>query len=203
MAGPSLSEAQGLLGISLESWLTITAIVLGPILALGAQRRLDSMRERRERQVRVFRELMITRYIRLSPRHVEALNAVPMEFGNSGKQKKVLDRWKEYLDHLGTDSSKDPSAWSLRGFDLLVDLLFDMSQCLGYDFEKLRIKREAYMPQLFADIEAQQHALRKQLLELTDGTGRRKLAVAVFEQKFPDLALTPDRPPGEGPKNGS
>ena len=202
MATSALVGTYGWLGIPLESWLTMVAIILGPIFALWAQRKLDSMRERRERQVRVFRELMITRYIRLSPRHVEALNAVPMEFGNSGKQKKVLDRWKEYLDHLGTDSTKDPNAWSLKGFDLLVDLLFDMSQCLGYDFEKLRIKREAYMPQLFADIEAQQHALRKQLLELTDGTGRRKLPVAVFEQKFPDLADERQRHVEDAPENG-
>ena len=111
-----------------------------------------------------------------------------MEFEDTGKQKRVLDHWKEYLDHLGTDSTKDPSGWSSKGFELLVDLLFEMSVCLGYDFEKLRIKREAYLPQMFADIEAQQHALRRQLLELTDGTGRRKLPVALFEQRFPDLA---------------
>lgn len=177
------------MGVSLESWLTIVAIVLGPILALYAQRVLDSFREKRRRQILIFRELMITRYTRLSPRYVEALNAVPIEFENRGRQKRVLDKWKECLDHLGTDSTKDPNAWSVRGFDLVVDLLYEMSQCLGYDFEKLRIKREAYLPQMFADIEAQQHALRRQLLELTDGTGKRKLPVAVFEQKFPDLKV--------------
>jgi hypothetical protein len=165
----------------------MAAIVLGPILALYAQRLLDSFREKRRRQLWVFRELMITRYTRLSPRWVEALNAVPIEFEDTGKQKQVLDKWKECLDHLGTDSTKDPNAWSLKAFDLVVDLLFEMSRCLGYDFEKLRIKREAYLPKMFAEIEAQQHALRQQLLELTDGTGRRKLPVATFEQRFPDV----------------
>lgn len=177
------------LGVSLEGWLTIAAIILGPILALCAQRALDFLREKRHRKLRVFRELMVTRYIRLSPRHVEALNAVPMEFKNLGKEKKVLDAWKEYLDHLGTDATIDLNAWTLRGSDLLADLLFEMSDLLGYDFEKLRIKREAYVPKLFIDMEAEQHMLRKQLLELTDGTGKRKLPIAKFEQEFPDVKL--------------
>jgi hypothetical protein len=193
MDAPTAAETHRWLGMSFESWLTILAIVLGPILALYAQRVLDSFREKRRRQIWVFRELMITRYTRLSPRYVEALNAVPIEFDNTGKQKKVLDKWKECLDHLSSDSTKYPNGWSVRGFDLVVDLLFEMSQCLGYSFEKLRIKREAYLPQMFADIEAQQHALRRQLLELTDGTGRRKLPVAMFEQKFPDLSDLPKK----------
>src|SRR5579862_8591689 len=114
------------LGISLEAWLTIVAIILGPILALGAQRVLDWLREKRNRKLRLFRELMVTRYMRLSPRHVEALNMVPLEFKNEGNEKKVLDAWKEYLDHLGTDSTQDTNAWAKTGFDLLVDLLFEM-----------------------------------------------------------------------------
>jgi hypothetical protein len=185
-------EAHKLLGISLESWLTILAIIVGPMLALFAQRALDWLRERRNRKVRLFRELMVTRYMRLSLRHVEALNMVPLEFKDEGDEKKVLDAWKEYLDHLGTDATIDGNAWGKAGFGLLVDLLFEMSKALNYDFEKLRIRKEAYSPKLFADVEAEWHTLRKQLVELTDGTGRRKLPVASFEQPFPDL-----KPPAE------
>jgi hypothetical protein len=188
---PSIALGSGISNISIESWLTIAAILLGPILALYAQRLLDSFREKRRRQRWVFRELMITRYTRLSPRYVEALNAVPIEFGGRGGEKHVVEKWKECLDHLGTDSKKNPGAWSQTSFELVIDLLFEMSKCLGYNFERLEIKREAYLPQMFADIEAQQHALRRQLLELTDGSGRRKLPVAVFEQGFPDLAQPP------------
>jgi hypothetical protein len=187
MDAPNAIETHKWLGISLEAWLTIVAIILGPILALFAQRALDWIREKKNRKLRLFRELMVTRYMRLSPRHVEALNMVPLEFKDEGGEKKVLDAWKEYLDHLGTDSSQDVNAWGKKGFDLLVDLLFEMSSSLGYDFEKLRIKKEMYSPKLFADVEAEWHTLRKQLVELTDGTGRRKLPIAAFEQSFPDV----------------
>jgi len=189
MDAPTAVEAHKWLGITLEGWLTIAAVILGPILALYAQRWLDDFRERRERQVRVFRELMITRSTRLSPRHVEALNVVPLEFENKGKEKKVLVAWKAYLDHLGTDSSKDLPAWVKTGIGLLIDLLHEMSQCLGYTFEKLSIEKEIYLPQLFNTLEQEQNTLRQRLLELMDGTGRRKLPIATFEQGFPDVKL--------------
>jgi len=166
--------------------------MVGPFFALAAQRWLDSSRDKRSRQLRVFRELMITRSMRLSPRHVEALNGVPLEFENKGKEKRVFDAWKAYLDHLGTDSTKDGAAWNRMGSGLLIELLHEMSLRLGYPIEKLRIESEVYLPQLFNQLEMEQNTLRRQLLELTDGTGRRKLPVGMFEQSFPDVK-PPDR----------
>ncbi len=175
------------LGISLESWLTIAAIVVGPILALYFQRLLDSIREKHNRQLRVFRELMITRSQRLSQRHVEALNAVLLEFKNKGKDKNILAAWKVYLDHLGTDSTKDARAWTRRAAELFLEIIYEMSKRVGFKIEKLRIENEIYLPQLFNIIETEQTALRKELLEVLNGTGSRKIPVAVFEQRFPDI----------------
>ena len=183
----SAAETHKWLGISLEGWLTIAAVVVGPILALAAQRVLDNLREEHTRQERVFRELMITRAQRLSPRHVEALNAVPLEFRKTHKNKKILGAWKAYLDHLGTDSNKDLAAWVRTGTEKLVELLYVMSQRVGPKLEKLSIETEVYLPTMFNTIEAQQTAVRQQILEVLDGRGTRKIPVAVFEQKFPDI----------------
>jgi hypothetical protein len=198
MNAANLVETHKLLGISLESWLTIAAIVLGPILALLAQRELDNLREEHQRQVRIFRELMITRAQRLSQRHVEALNAVPLEFKKTRKNKNILDAWKAYFDHLGTDSTKDPSAWARGGATLLVELLYEMSQRLGPKMKKLSIESEVYLPQMFNTIEMEQQALRRQILEILGGKGTRKIPVAVFEQRFPDIKLPPK---ADGPEN--
>lgn len=187
MDAPAAIETHRWLGISLESWFTIVAVVVGPILALYTQRVLDKFRERRDRQTRLFRELMITRTTRLTTRHVEALNGVPLEFKNKGKEKKVIEAWKAYLGHLGTDAAKDPEAWNRAGTALLIELLHEMSQRLGYKFGKLSIEREVYLPRMFNDLEVQQNTLRTQLLELLDGKGTRKLPIAIFEKKFPDL----------------
>ncbi|MGC1105125.1 MAG: DUF6680 family protein [Candidatus Acidiferrales bacterium] len=187
MVAPTAVETHRWLGISLEGWLTIAAVVVGPILALAAQRVLDNLREEHTRQVRVFRELMITRAQRLSPRHVEALNAVPLEFRKTHKNKNILGAWKVYLDHLGTDSTKDFVAWVRTGSEKLVELLYEMSQRVGPKLEKLSIETEVYLPTMFNTIEAQQTAIRQQILEVLDGRDTRKIPVAVFEQKFPDI----------------
>ena len=81
-----------------------------------------------------------------------------------------------------------------RSVELTAVLLTVMGKCLGYDFDKVYVKKAAYYPKFAVNVEEEQHALRKQVLELLDGTGRRKLPVAFFEQRFPDLI---DRPPTE------
>jgi len=179
------------IGISLESWLTIAAVILGPILALYTQRLLDNRRAKHDRQLRVFRELMITRTQRLSPRHVEALNAVPLEFEDKGKGKNVIQKWKAYLDHLGTDSSKDSDAWVTTGTDLLVNMLYEMARAVGFNTDKIKIGHQIYLPQLFDTIEREETALRQQLLEVLNGSGARKIPIAVFETRFPDLIDQP------------
>jgi hypothetical protein len=65
-----------------------------------------------------------------------------------------------------------------------------MGKTLGYDFDKVYLKKGAYYPEIAFNVEQEQHALRKQLLEVLDGTGRRKIPIATFEQKFPDLINT-------------
>ncbi len=49
------------LGIKLEGWLTILAVLLSPLIALEVQRRLEERRERLTRKVDIFRKLMTTR----------------------------------------------------------------------------------------------------------------------------------------------
>lgn len=182
-------EPHNWLGISLESWLTLIAIVIGPFLALLFQRWLDNLRQRRDRQVRVFRELMITRTQRLTSRHVEALNALTLEFRSGGKDKKIFNAWRAYLEHLGTDATKDSPKWIQKGGELLVELLYEMSQRLGPKLDKSRIEKEVYLPQLFNVVENEQAALRQRFLELLDGKGTRKLPVSVFGKGFPDIDL--------------
>ena len=60
--------------------LTILAVILGPILAVQAQKAIERWRERRNRKLWVFKTLMATRGSRLSPNHVQALNMIDLEF---------------------------------------------------------------------------------------------------------------------------
>lgn len=80
---------------------SVAAIVASPIIALEVQKHLDEGRAARERKLSIFRKLMTTRATTMSPAHVEALNAIEVEFyATSGPDKKVLDAWRMYNDHL-------------------------------------------------------------------------------------------------------
>ena len=64
---------------------TIVAIILGPIVALWLQRISERRRDQRNRKLVIFKELMATRATRLSPRHVDALNAIEVEFSDGSQ----------------------------------------------------------------------------------------------------------------------
>ena len=154
--------------ITLTDWLTMTAIIIGPILAVRIQRYLDSVKERKQRKLNLFHTLMATRASRVSFEHVKALNMIDIEFHNGTKKdKKVRDAWKIYQDHLNNRSSSD-GVWSDKSFELLVDLLYEMAQSLNYDFDKVLLKN-AYTPVAHANQEDDLLLIRQGLVQLFKG----------------------------------
>jgi Family of unknown function (DUF6680) len=196
------------LGIRLEGWLTITAIVLGPIIALALQRWSERRRELRWRKLFVFKELMATRASssRVSSRHVDALNAIEIEFSGRG-DKPVLDAWQNYLDQLNTPfdaESKDASArWNDKVDDMLVDLLYEMSKGLGYDFSKVSLRKGIYYPKAHGDLETDQWMLRKYFLEVMAGTRMMGSKIVTGDQPLKmEIVNLPVRPPTAEPEEG-
>lgn len=112
---------------------------------------------------------MATRAYNVSPSHVEALNSIDLEFSNKRPlEKAVLDIWQQYLDHLGI-LQMDPGTWNIRRVDLLVDLLYAMGKCVGYDFNKTQIKNGTYSPTVHGRIEDEEGRIRSMTLELLEG----------------------------------
>jgi hypothetical protein len=147
----------------------VIATLVGPILAVQAQKWLEPRRERDQRQRWVFRTLMATRATKLAPSHVEALNAVPVEFyGKSEPLRAILEAWKIYMDHLNANATPD-QAWSDRGDDLFVALLRSMATFLGYRFDPVALRREVYFPRGHAQIETDQTAIRQGVASLLRG----------------------------------
>src|SRR3989338_11455892 len=151
--------------------LTIIAIIVGPILAIQVQKFLESKREEKKRRLRVFKTLMVTRSAVLSPLHVEALNSIDIEFNSTAEEDKyVRNAWKAYLDELvhypkdGQDDDK--KRWAEKIDTLLVELLSVMSKAVGYDFDKTYIKRTAYTPIKYSDIEFEQDFIRRSLVKI-------------------------------------
>jgi hypothetical protein len=183
-----MDKAALLLGVvgAVISTITIFAIYYGPISALRIQRKLDEDREARNRKSLLFKTLMMYRATPLNLNFVQALNLIDVEFTGKGeKEKAVRDAWKELLDHLS--NMREAANPAERSIELTAVLLCVMGKCLGYDFDKVYVKKAAYYPLFAVNVEEEQHTLRKQVLELLDGKGTRKLPVAIFEQRFPDL----------------
>jgi hypothetical protein len=169
----------------LRDWIEILAIFLGPITALWVQRLLDRFREVRRQKENLYATLMRLRGASLTPEYVNALNLIDMVFKGDGKSERLIRaKWKALMDHFNTKSSE--KGWGEKRQDLNVDLLAAIGEHLGYKFEPSHIKRQVYFPQALSDQWEESNRLRKQLLEVLDGRGTRKIPVALFETKFPE-----------------
>jgi hypothetical protein len=176
-------------------WLTIVALLCGPVLAVQAQKWIETLREKKNRRLYVFKRLMATRGTPVSPGHVEALNMIDLEFaGNNDIDKNVSTRWHEYLDHLNS-LSQDPAVqekqvpvWTERKDALFASLLHDMGKAVGYDFDTVQIRRGIYTPIGHANFEIETQALRRLLLQVLLGERTLPLDVRSLPQvQAPDL----------------
>ncbi|TBA26008.1 DUF6680 family protein [Rhizobium ruizarguesonis] len=158
----------------------VAATLMGPILAVQAQRLVDLAREKRNRRVTIFRTLMATRASSLSPDHVEALNAIPIEFyGKSRVFKEVVEAWRMLLDHLGKEQT-NMDLWVQRRQTLFVDLLLKLSAAVGYEFSRLELEREVYSPVGHSIVQGEQEVIRKGLYKLFAGETSLPLDIKSF-----------------------
>jgi len=66
-------------------WLTLLAIVLGPIAAVQAQKWIERATEEKRQRLLIFRTLMRTRGNIVSREHVDALNMIPLVFSKKNE----------------------------------------------------------------------------------------------------------------------
>lgn len=165
------------LGIKPEGWLTIAAIVLGPLLAFAVQQWRDARLEEIERKREIYKQLLLTLKVSMAPRHVDAINSIPLEFY---KESKVMQAWRLYTSHLN-DFAMVRNAnqrWREKKFELLVDLAFEVGQTLGYvHIDKATLNDNLYVPQGYADVEEEQRQIRECVLKVLKG--ERPVAVTM------------------------
>ncbi|WP_441255913.1 DUF6680 family protein [Tardiphaga sp. 285_C5_N1_2] len=151
--------------LRLSDWVIAGCTLLGPVLAVQAQKWVEGFREKRSRRLTIFRTLMATRAQNLSAAHVEALNAVPIDFY---KDKKVMDAWEEYFMHLTSAPPAIDPTWGSRRIDLFVKLLAAIGSRVGYQFNVAEMNR-IYFPNAHSDLDEQQNFVRKAVVGLLKG----------------------------------
>jgi hypothetical protein len=138
------------IGTIVISILTVGAIIVAPIVALNVQRKADEAREWKNRKLWIFKTLMSNRFTRLNPAFVQALNMIDIEF-TAAPEKGIQDAWKNLLDHYNDWGGKTPEQRKVdedRDFEtatnLLAELLVKMGKQLGYDFDKVYVKKSCF-----------------------------------------------------------
>jgi hypothetical protein len=179
----------------MNNWLIIVSTLLGPILAVQAQKWIERFREKRGRKMRIFQALMATRAVRLSPEHVQNLNMIDVAFYGSLNRRTrtetaVLDAWKEYLDHLNNPyTTGEENRWLHRQTELFSNLLYAISQDLGYSYDKVELNKGAYSPRAHSNIENEQTEIRQLAIKVLSGAQPMKMAVTELPA-HPDALAT-------------
>lgn len=174
-----------------KDWIVVLATLIGPVLAVQAQKWVELLRDKRRRKALLFEQLMATRAARLSAEHVRALNMIDMVFYGSrifsflrrtSTEKSVLDNWNIYLDHLGNQQFQQQSieGWLATGSELFTKLLESIASDLKYTFDRKQLTRGAYSPQAHEDIEFELTALRKSALSVFKGDTSLNMNVVGF-----------------------
>ncbi len=176
-------------------WLVVLATIAGPVVAVQAQKFIERARENRERKLRLFYALMGTRAARVSPDHVRALNMIDLEFYGRkifgfrlqfSAERAVINAWRIYQDHLNTPQNErgEPpqgiGPWLARGDELFTELLYHISFALGFNFDRVQLRRGIYSPRAHDENEVAQLVIRNGLVRLLSGTEPLKMAVTSF-----------------------
>jgi hypothetical protein len=150
----------------------VIATFAGPVFAVLMTRHVDNVRQTRERRLNIFRVLMATRRAALSPEKVTALNMVEIEFYGI---RSVQDVHREVMAHINAPRPL-PAGWEDRHRTLMTRLLSEIAKVLGYELQQLDVLEGGYYPQGLADIEVEQQAVRRALIEVL--SGRRPLGIS-------------------------
>lgn len=170
--------------------------LLGPVLAVQAQKWVERAREATNRRQLVFTTLMATRQSRVSIDHVRALNSIDLAFYGrrllgvplrSRKSQAVLDAWHDYHAHLSVPLEQRPKTeaesreWNGRGDELFTNLLERLASATKYKFDRQQLKSGSYSPEAHGTVELEQNLLRRFLVELLAGDRTLPLDVRTIQ----------------------
>ena len=126
-------------------WLTIVAILVGPIVAVGITLWIEDRRKKHEAKLITLRILMSTRDLPSDPSYQIAVKLVPIEFHGCSA---VIDGHREFLEATNADTEgKTPE--QLRAINdrisvKLTRLLFEMSRAAGLKIRETDIQTGSF-----------------------------------------------------------
>ncbi|MBN8872658.1 MAG: hypothetical protein J0H67_07475 [Rhodospirillales bacterium] len=196
-------------GLSFSDTCLVGATLLGPVLAIQAQKFIERATERTRRRREIFVVLMATRATRVAPEHVQALNRIDIEF--SGRrffgfewqqvgERAVSDAWREHLARLSErvpakfEGKAEATAawvedWDRRCSESFVDLLYSLSKCLRFHFDRAQLVRGVYWPKAHGDADLLTRKIQDGLADVLSGSRPLRMDVVSFPVSQEALSL--------------
>jgi hypothetical protein len=163
-------------------WLTIAAIIIGPIAAIRVQKLIERATEETREKRYIFKTLMRTRGNPTSRDHVDALNMIQLTFSNKDEADSAVQRkWDIYLNHLNTpypinEGEARQLDWNNKRQQGLTELLMVLAKAFGYPIDEEHINR-VYAPKALVQEAVEIPAIREHVLKLLQGN---MLNTAIF-----------------------
>ena len=134
-------------GLKLYELLTLIAIVVGPIVAVGITVATESKRHLKNQQTQTLRTLLSTRHLPSDPAYSTAINLIPVDFNGV---KSVMSAWQTYIEKIRiTPVQGAEGAHEKEILNKQTKLIFAMMQHLGYKLAESDIDISAYAAQGF------------------------------------------------------
>ena len=128
-----------------NDWLTIAAIVIGPIAAVGITLWIENRRKIHEAKLVTLRILMSTRDLPSDPSYQIAVKLIPIEFNDCPS---VLSAHREFLEATNVESDgKTRDQQKIIGDHIsvkLTRLLFEMSKAAGLQIRETDIQTGSF-----------------------------------------------------------
>jgi hypothetical protein len=156
-------------GLTTSEWLTIIAILVGPIAAVLTQLWLQARKVKRDQKLWVYGTLMSNRATWISANFVLAMNFVDVVFY---KNTAVREKRKQLMAHVKKQTKADGTLEDLdwdKSKDIFAEMMNLMGKELGYDFEHTQIKDTAYYPVGHERMDTLAFALRDKGLAVLEG----------------------------------
>jgi hypothetical protein len=143
-------------GLTVAEWLTLAAIIFGPILAVATQLWIQERKAKRDTKLWVFSTLMSYRAMILNPSFVQAFNLIDVVFH---KNAEVRKKRKEFLDVVTAVVGRDLTPQEIEKCrDLVAEMLSKIGGDLGYNFDHTQIKDTGYYPLAFEKLDTSEFA---------------------------------------------
>lgn len=156
-----------------NDWLTLLAIVVGPLVAVGITLWVEGTRRRRDSRVIVLRQLMATRHLPSDPMYSTAVNLIPVEFND---EPEVMSAYKAYQEAIRVRVSDDENE-NAQAIQVLVSkqtkMIYAIMRSLGLRASEADLPVEAYAARAMTERDA---------LYLASLQGTVRIADALEEQ---------------------